>query len=106
MGLYDAYEPSGDFTCAACGGPITDWQGKDGPNALLVWRQGVAAPLGHERGVAPESRIDPMHLAELRLPPTFHFSGWCDQDHMTDAVGRCRGDVWSETEIVLSGMSG
>src|SRR5919106_5338075 len=36
MGTYDSYEPSGDFTCAACGGPITDRRGEGGPNRLRM----------------------------------------------------------------------
>jgi hypothetical protein len=102
MGMFDSYEPSDQFTCAACGRPITHWQGKDGPNSLFVWRQGVAEPV--DQPIAPESRMSPERRSRFRLPPTFDLSGWCEQRHRTDAIGRCHGDVWSETEIILSGI--
>ena len=102
MGMFDSYEPSDQFTCAACGRPITVWQGKDVPNALLVWRQGVAEPV--DQPIAPESRNSLEERSKFRLPPTFRLSGWCEQGHETTAVGRCHGDVWSETEIILSGI--
>jgi hypothetical protein len=75
------------------------WQGKDGPNALFVWRQGQAAPVD-QRGVAPESKMDAEQRATYRLPTTFKLLGICERhDHLTDATGRCRGEVWSEMEV-------
>lgn len=99
--MFDWYEPSEEFTCAACGRPLGVWQGKDGPNALFVWRQGVASPV--DQPIVPESRISLEKRAEERLPPTFRLSGWCEQHHRTDAIGRCHGDVWSEIELLSPG---
>ncbi|MGH9197951.1 MAG: hypothetical protein ACRD1T_19715, partial [Acidimicrobiia bacterium] len=86
------------FRCSTCGEPLRQrWQGKDGTNALLVWRQGQAAPVEYHENVASESKIDAETVATWRLPATFNISNWCQAWHMTDATGRCRGDVWSET---------
>ena len=98
FGLFDWYEPTDAFACGHCGSPLR-WQGKDGPKALFVWRQGQAAPVD-QRGVAPESKMDAEQRATYRLPTTFKLLGICERHyHLTDATGRCRGEVWSEMDV-------
>jgi hypothetical protein len=96
MGMFDYYQPSEQFMCAKCGLPLR-WQGKDGPNVLFVWRQGEAAPI--DQPIVAESQMDPVRRATYRLPATFSLTGFCERLHMTEATGRCDGDVWSEMEV-------
>ena len=82
MGMFDYYEPSERFSCSTCGEPLRDrWQGKDGINALLVWREGQAAPIGYAEAVPPESRIDEEPIASWRLPGEFDITAWCEAGH-------------------------
>jgi hypothetical protein len=93
--MFDYYEPVPAIDCPWCGDDVRVWQGKDGPNALFVWRQGVAHPV--DQPVAEESRVDPARYAEFQLPPTFEFTGWCVHDHRVAATGRCVDGTWSST---------
>ena len=56
MGMFDYYEPDPALACPVCRAPLAGWQGKDGPCALLVWRQGVASPV--DQAVPEESKGD------------------------------------------------
>ena len=45
MGMFDWYKPCGEIECPVCGVVLKEWQGKDGPNALFVWREEEGAPV-------------------------------------------------------------
>ena len=45
MGMFDWYVPDPPLKCPVCGTLLERWQGKDGPCALLVWKQGEAVPV-------------------------------------------------------------
>ncbi len=57
MGMFDHYIPVPDLSCAGCGGPLSDWQGKDGPCQLLIWTQ-----------MQPRPARDDIPSQEIRLP--------------------------------------
>ena len=94
--MFDYYQPTEQFVCGECGLPL-EWQGKDGPNAPFVWRQGEAAPI--DQPIVEESRMDPVRRATYRLPPTFRLKGFCERHHITEATGRCDGEVWTEIDV-------
>ena len=69
MGMFDEYIPDPPLRCPACGSLLDGWQGKDGLNELMVWRQGVAAPIG--QSIGEDFEREPDQLAKLRLPERF-----------------------------------
>jgi hypothetical protein len=90
--MFDEYEPTPAIRCSACGGEVRDWQGKDGPCLLLIWRQGVAAPLGQ--------RSDPeWHVAieHLRLPAEFAIGGSCRCGRHNEAFCQSVDGTWART---------
>ena len=97
VGMYDAYEPQPPISCPICGAPSLGWQGKDGPCALFLWRQGSRHPVDQQ--IDEDVRIDPASYGEFVLPPTFKIIGWCANDHLFEATGRAPSGVWAETEL-------
>lgn len=73
MGMFDYYEPVPPLRCPVCATPLTEWQGKQGTNLLLVWRQGQAAAVGlRPDGIEMETL--PLRADQPdRLPPEFTF---------------------------------
>ena len=96
MGMYDQYEPDPSIHCPYCGTALTEWQGKDGPCVLLIWRQGIAAPRGPF--IDPKAALD-----RFRLPQEFHFAPakvgcrFCP----SYAIGHSEDGVWKSTTLVL-----
>ncbi|HEY8458135.1 MAG TPA: hypothetical protein VIL34_21265 [Actinopolymorphaceae bacterium] len=98
MGLYDEYEPSVSPTCPWCGTGFRGyWQGKDGPNAFFLWRQGDRHPV--DQPIDEDARMDPARYTEFVLPAEFRISNVCEQGHMVEAVGRCVDGVWQELDL-------
>jgi hypothetical protein len=103
MGMYDYYEPDPPMECPKCGGRLSGWQGKDIHSALLVWRQGVAAPV--DQRVDPEVRALPERMATFRVSPVFWiYGGECDCGYKFDGSRfsvRCTAPdgVWRTVEI-------
>ncbi len=99
--MFDVYVPDPPVACIWCGGPVREWQGKDGPCGLYVWAQGRASPVD-ERG-DPEYLIPPESLARQRLPDEFRFYGWCEGGHCTWVIGRTdQAGVWVECDLSMS----
>lgn len=70
MGMFDEFTPVPPLCCPACGKELHGWQGKDGENALMVWQQGVAAPI--DQSIDDEDvKLEPEKLAVFRLPERF-----------------------------------
>jgi hypothetical protein len=97
MGMFDSYVPQPMLKCPVCGEDLRDWQGKDGPCLLLVWRQGVRRP----RATDLEVDID-----ALSLPSEFLVrSHSCDCfEYGIEAVGRCVDGVWRETRFLTADL--
>jgi hypothetical protein len=97
MGMFDHYIPDPPVKCPKCGKEISGWQGKNDPApALLVWKQGVAAPI--DQRVDDEWRGDPKVLQGLRLPEgeIWIYGGQCACGYFAegDFRGFVRGGVW------------
>jgi hypothetical protein len=97
--MFDWYRPRGVATCPVCGDALDGWQGKHGPNALLVWEQGVAAPV--DQFADDEWKPALKHLWEGKaLPPAFEIHTTDDHDHWVSASCAAVDGVWRETRIV------
>lgn len=102
--MYDTYEPVPPIVCPYCGTQITRCQSKDGPCLLLVWRQGLAAPVrqdGDWGWRSPEDEI--AHLAQFSLPEEFAISSFhvgcraCPRF----VIGRTENNVWVTTTLFV-----
>lgn len=103
MGMYDEYEPKGALVCPACGAAIPRqprWQGKDGPNRLLVWMQGERHPVSH--AVDEERRLEGEDLNRFVLPQRFVIYSECSGQghHWVEAECRCEGGVWCSLTLL------
>src|SRR4051812_5535208 len=97
VGMFDVYRPDPPVACPWCAAPVGHWQGKDGPNALLVWQQGTPHPVA--QAVDEDARIDPARYAEFSLPERFSILGVCPNDHAPVADCRCVDGVWTEIDL-------
>ena len=98
MGLFDYYRPAHRLTCPICGAELAEWQGKDGPNALFVWAEGVASPV--EQLVPSEVQADADKRAAFRLPRRFAiYSHGCKQHQPVDADCETVDGVWCTTVV-------
>jgi len=97
--MFDYYEPSTQLNCLKCGAVLDRWQGKDGPNELLLWRQGQAEPAGF----LVDDEITKLGATEegnpARLPEAFELHTCCEccNDRVT-SIGRCRNGVWVSSD--------
>lgn len=96
MGMFDWYEPVPALHCPSCGGGLSDWQGQEAENALLVWRQGEPHPVEHR--VDEDSRFSDEELRQCRLPCRFSFGTQCPSDgKWISAEGLCEEGIWMTT---------
>jgi len=99
MGMFDWYRPAAASTCPVCGDPLDGWQGKEGPNALLVWAEGSAAPVDQRA----DDEWKPMlehRWKDKGLPDEFEIHTFDDHDHWVSATCTAVDGVWRETRIV------
>src|SRR5262245_10116029 len=98
MGMFDYYEPEPALSCPVCGAQLARWQGKDGPCALRVWRQGCPAPVHQE--VPDEITGEPTVIGCLRLPTEFEiYTECCGGGFFVSAHCTAPDKVWSHTEL-------
>lgn len=103
MGMFDYYEPAGALQCPIDRHPLVDWQGKEGPCGLFLWREGIAAP-SHER-ITEESRLSETQLQGIRLPPSFTiYSFDCPVHSPLIATCMTMNGVWSITTVHKLGV--
>lgn len=101
MGMFDSYEPVPPLACVVCGQPLSEWQGKHGPCALFVWRQGCDAPIRQEAD--EDCRLSHEELAAWRLPTEFWIgSRDCGCPYENVAIGRTEDGVWVSTELITA----
>jgi hypothetical protein len=101
MGMFDEFAPTPAVECPYCGTTLIGWQGKDGPCALFVWRQGLAAPL--EQMIDDDCRLPADKMAKVRLPERFRFghpTAGCRYCPVA-GIGRTENGVWVETTLIL-----
>jgi hypothetical protein len=102
MGMFDWYEPEPPICCPVCGKALTEWQGKDGPRLLFVWRQGFAAPVEH-RGDGEDFQVSDTDLQHWRLPSEFDFYSYdCECPYPVEAIGRTENEVWTLVEVITA----
>jgi len=95
--MFDRYEPGPMPVCAERHQTMTECQGKDGPNALLTWKQGDLLPVD-------EYTDDPLHRLDAFGPSgRFSFACWCPNDHRTDSVGEIEDGRWVRTTPASDG---
>ena len=97
MGVFDWYIPVPDVKCSGCGSTLREWQGKDGPCALFVWRQGGESPV--DQTADEDSKLPPDRLAPWRLPERFTICSYCGCGRRIDAEGKCDGEAWTSLRI-------
>jgi hypothetical protein len=93
MGMFDWYIPVPDLPCPGCGSTLREWQGKDGPSALFVWRQGTKWPI--DQTADEDAKLPPDRSAQWRLPERFVIYSYRDCGQRVEAEGKCDGDTWS-----------
>ena len=97
MSMFDRYRPSGTLVCPACRTSLSEWQGKDGPCALYIWQQGIAAPI--DQDCDDECRGSAELMAASRLPESFTiYSDDCGR-HFVAASCRSHDGIWLETHL-------
>ena len=98
VGMFDNYEPLPPIACPVCGSPSVGWQGKDGPCALFLWRQGE--PHAVDQPIDGDAGIERSRFADFSLPPEFAMLGRCANGHQYQAAGRAPEGVWTESELL------
>ncbi len=99
MGMFDWYEPA-QQACPVCDRPIAEWQGKDGPNLLFVWRQGTPHPVDQR---VDDVRLPPAETAPFRLPSTFTIYAYCcGGASPVEALCGVTSSCWNRTRIVTA----
>lgn len=97
MSLFDYYQFEG-AKCPECGHPLIEWQGKDGPNALLVWRECEQYPT--DQIAECEIKLNENELKQFSLPDKFEIYSYdCPRHQPVIATGHSLGGVWSATII-------
>lgn len=102
MGMFDEYIPDPPLCCPACGAELDGWQGKDGPNASMVWRQGIAGPV--DQSIDDEDvKLRPEQLTRFRLPKEFTiYTACCGGRFFVEADCYTSGETWSRTELMTA----
>jgi hypothetical protein len=99
MAMFDWYQPKETLHCPVCGRSLSEWQGSDGPSALLVWAEGNPMPI--DQRIDPELRVVPWPNSRWRLPQTFSIYSYdCGCPYPVEALGTADGDCWSSTEVI------
>src|SRR5262245_43684927 len=98
MSMFDWYYPATGRKCPVCGNLLREWQGKDGPNGLFEWKEGVRSPVGQV--VDEDARIDRQARERLGLPDRFVIYSYDCPDHQPiEANCRASDGAWSDTEV-------
>lgn len=102
MGMFDEYIPDPPLNCPACGAALDGWQGKDGPNAFMVWQQGVPGPI--DQAIDDEDvKLEPERLTKFRLPDQFSiFTTCCGRGIFVEADCFTDDETWSRTELITA----
>lgn len=103
MGMFDQYEPVPQLACPVCHVPLVEWQGKEGPCAILQWRQGTAWPV--DQPIDEECRIAVADREKWRLPEKFGIYSYDCGRHRVYAECVAPGGVWTVTRIVSASSS-
>ena len=101
MGMFDLYVPVPPLLCPSCKTELDGWQGKDGPCALFIWKQGEKHPV--DEPVVNDARLAPKERERFALPETFeihtscrHCSAW------VRARGKGEKYIWTNTYLLAN----
>jgi len=97
MGMYDQYEPVPQIECPVCRVPLVEWQGKEGPCAIFIWRQGVAGPV--DQPIDEECRLPEAERSLWRLPKEFCIYSYDCGLHRVSAECAAAEGVWTTTRV-------
>lgn len=96
VGMFDWYQPRA-IACPRCGAALVEWQGKDGPCALFVYREGDAAPV--DQRVDDDARIAVTDRARFALSRSVAIYSYDCEHAPVHAIARVVGGVWVETRL-------
>ena len=100
MGMFDEYEPAQNLTCPVCNEALIDWQGKEGPCALFVWKEGEASPIDQ---LAGDANCSLELRTTSRLPKEFYIYSYdCGCSYPIEAICSTNDGVWNKTIIISS----
>lgn len=100
MSMFDWYRPKGTYNCPACGTALAEWQGKDGPCALFVWKQGSRNPVD-QKVEDEELQWSDEEKRQFTLPESFVIYSYdCPHHQPIEAECTCVDGVWETTEIM------
>jgi hypothetical protein len=98
MGMFDWYQPTGRLRCPVDGHLLVTWQGKDGPCAFFLWREGVAHPV--DQLADEEVRLSAAQREQWTLPARFIIYSYdCPAHHPVEAICTTHNSIWSSTKI-------
>lgn len=92
VGMFDWYELREPRSCAVCGDSLDEWQGKDGPCLLFVWRQGIKHPV--DQRVDDEVALATEDRNAHTLPREFAIYAFCRHRHGAWIACSCDEGVW------------
>lgn len=99
MSLFDYYRPSGELRCPVCSRELREWQGKDGPNGLVVWVEGARHPV--EQLVDDDVQLELADREKLTLPERFLIYSYdCSLHQPIHAECRASNGTWRKTEVL------
>ncbi len=95
--MFDLYEPLSPLRCPHCAEIIQGhrWQGKSGPNLLLVWREGRLSPVDEQ--CDEDLRMSADDRNSFRLPEIFDIYSECPCGQHLRATGFCTNGAWDLT---------
>jgi len=98
--MFDWYKPTDTYHCPKCGTKLTEWQGKDGPCALFVWKQGIRNPVD-QKVEDEELQWSDEKKSQFTLPGSFVIYSYdCPGHQPVEAECSCVDGVWSSTKII------
>src|SRR5690349_327076 len=99
MSMFDFYRPAIELRCPVCLRALRDWQGKDGPNGMLVWAEGTSWPV--DQLVDEDARLTPAQRRNLALPRQFIiYSHDCPEHQPIEARGIVTDGTWTKTALL------
>jgi len=100
MSMFDWYRPTSTAKCPQCGAALKEWQGKDGPCALFIWKQGHRNPID-QQVEDEELQWSDEERRRFVLPEHFVIYSYdCPNHQPVEAKCTCIDGVWSNLEIV------
>ena len=104
MGMFDTYEPRHAFSCPVCGTSHREWQGKDGPCGLFVFREGITGAVAQP--IDDDYRLSPDQIAAQRLPDEFTIYAYdCGCSYPTLLRCLASSGAWQSSELFTGSPS-